>query len=190
MSKLSVDLPSVLVALDSAEATAAKLAKGVSDAQANWQPLQGRSWSVNQCFDHLVKLNLIYAAAMHDALDTYTAVDRRPTSKIEPGWFGKWFIVSMDAPARRKFKTPSKVAPAFQGNLATLVSQFAASHSALRDVIRQGEKVDLNRVHFKNPFVSSLRIAVGTGLLVINAHDRRHLWQAEEVKKSEGYPNS
>ncbi len=41
--------------------------------------------------------------------------------------------------------------------------------------------MDLNRIRFKNPFVHLLSFTVGTGLLIILAHDRRHLWQAEQV---------
>jgi hypothetical protein len=48
--------------------------------------------------------------------------------------------------------------------------------------------IEFNRVRFKNPFVPLLRFTVGTGLMVINAHDRRHLWQAERVQVAPGFP--
>jgi len=50
------------------------------------------------------------------------------------------------------------------------------------------DELDFNRVRFRNPFVPLLRFTVGTGLMIINAHDRRHLWQAQRVKEFEGYP--
>jgi len=42
----------------------------------------------------------------------------------------------------------------------------------------------------KSPFVLVLRFAVSAGLMIIPAHDRRHLWQAERVKESSGYPGA
>lgn len=42
--------------------------------------------------------------------------------------------------------------------------------------------LDLNRIRFRNPFIGLLRYSVGTALLVIGAHDRRHLWQANQVR--------
>jgi len=51
-------------------------------------------------------------------------------------------------------------------------------------------KFNVNRIRFRNPFVRSIRFTVGTGLLIISAHDRRHLWQAEQVRRSEGFPQS
>jgi hypothetical protein len=44
-------------------------------------------------------------------------------------------------------------------------------------------------VRFKNPFVPLLRFTIGTGLLVINAHDRRHLWP-ERVEDAPGFPKA
>jgi hypothetical protein len=33
-----------------------------------------------------------------------------------------------------------------------------------------------------------LHLTVDTELLIIAAHNRRHLWQAENVKKDDGFP--
>lgn len=190
MSKLTVDLPSVVAALDSAEASAVKLAEDTSETQANWQPNQAHGWSVSQCLDHLAKINVIYATAMQEALDVSASKDRSRTNKIEPRWFEKWFISSMEPPVRRRLRAPPTAVPAPQGSLASVVSEFAKSHAIARALVQQGEAIDLNRVRFNSPFARFLRFSVGTGLLVINAHDRRHLWQAEQVKKAEGYPAS
>jgi hypothetical protein len=50
--------------------------------------------------------------------------------------------------------------------------------------------IESTSVRFRNPFVPLLRFTVGTGLLVINAHDRRHLWQAERVQDAPGFPKA
>ena len=190
MSKLTADLHSIRADLDAAEATAAKLAEGTSEAQANWQPNQGRGWSICQCLDHLARMNVVYATPMLEAVEMCDGEDRRPTNKIEPGWFEKRFIRSMEPLGGWRMKAPSKAMPASQGKLAALVSEFTNSHAIARALLQRGKGIDLNRVRFQNPFVRFLRFTVGTGLLVINAHDRRHLWQAEQVKTSEGYPAS
>jgi hypothetical protein len=41
----------------------------------------------------------------------------------------------------------------------------------------------VNGATFTNPFIKFVRVSVATGLNVIAAHDRRHLWQAEQVEK-------
>jgi hypothetical protein len=49
-------------------------------------------------------------------------------------------------------------------------------------LIYETRDLDLNRLRFRNPFIGLLRYSVATALLVIGAHDRRHLWQAEQVR--------
>jgi hypothetical protein len=58
----------------------------------------------------------------------------------------------------------------------------------MRSVVRDGAELDLNRIRFHNPFVATLRFTVGAGLLIIAAHNRRHLWQAEQVRQAAGFP--
>lgn len=58
----------------------------------------------------------------------------------------------------------------------------------VRDLLREAAGIDLNRTRFVNPFIPLVRFTVGTGFLVIAAHERRHLWQAERVKANPGFP--
>ena len=188
MPKLSATLDSIQAALVAAEKQATELLKDVSPSQANWQPNDGRSWSICQCFDHLAKINSVYAAALHQAVSSSPQEYRRPTSTIAPGFLGRWFIQQMEPPVRTKFKAPSKAIPSSQGNVAELLESFLGSHEPVRSVLEGAKFVDVNRLRFKNPFLGFLKFTVGTGLMVINAHDRRHLCQVQEVKKAAGYP--
>jgi hypothetical protein len=44
--------------------------------------------------------------------------------------------------------------------------------------------LDLAAVRFPNPFVRGIRFSLATGLHVITAHQRRHLWQAWRVRRA------
>ena len=87
-----------------------------------------------------------------------------------------------------QIQTVKKVTPGTEGDAQIALRDFVESHSEARRVLASWEQVDFNRVRFQNPFVPVFRFTVGTGLMIINAHDRRHLRQAERVKESEGYP--
>jgi hypothetical protein len=178
---LHPDLQAILLELDRYETEAGDLIRGLSDEQLNWQPNRGKSWSVAQCLDHLAKTNVVYTAAMASAIGSVPPGSRARRGPIRPGWFASYFIKSMDAPVRKKFSANKKVIPQTRKSGAEVVADFAASHDAVRALIESSREMDLNRIRFKNPFVGFLRFTVGTGLLVITAHDRRHLWQATEV---------
>jgi len=94
----------------------------------------------------------------------------------------------MEPPVRTRFKTVKKVTPGTEGDGPVALRDFVDSHAEARRVMASWEQVDLNHVRFRNPFVPVLRFTVGTGWMIVNAHDRRHLSQAERVKESDGYP--
>jgi hypothetical protein len=184
MPRLSVSLETVSKALLEAEEQAAKLVSRLSRAQADWRP-KAHSWSVRQCLDHLARTNLTYAGALQEAISS-SRKPRERTVELTPGWFGAWFVKKMEPPVQTKFKTFQKVVPAETGNIQDALAAFVKSHEPVRRVLEAAANVDFNRVRFRNPFVVIFRFSVGTGLLIINAHDRRHLWQAQRIVEMPG----
>jgi DinB superfamily len=177
----------ILQQLESSEQVAAQLIAGVSRRQMNWQPNGGASWSIWQCLDHLTRTNRVYCRSMLEAV-AHAKKRGKGTDAITPGWFGRWFIASQEPPVKTRHRTMKKVTPGTEGDGQGALGDFADSHSEARRVMASWEQLDFNRVRFRNPFVPLLRFTVGTGLMIINAHDRRHLWQAQRVKEFEGYP--
>ena len=51
-------------------------------------------------------------------------------------------------------------------------------------LIRETGGLDLNRIVFPNPFFRPMPIRVGTALLMVPAHERRHIWQAKNIRKA------
>jgi len=182
-------LKCILDDLQKSDQEAKRIAGGLTDVQGNWQPSE-TAWSVAQCLDHLARGNTLYAAALHTAVKKPGAARKLSRGPIQPGWFGRFFIRTLDAPPKRKMQAPKKIVPASQIAIREALQAFLRSEEDLRVVIRDGAALDLNRIRFHNPFVGVLRFSVGTGLLVITAHNRRHLWQAQRVLESAGFPKN
>jgi DinB superfamily len=182
-------LASIQDDLEQSDQTARRIAGGLSDEQANWQPREG-AWSIAQCLDHLGRGNTLYAAALHEAVSKNRTRKDPRAAAIQPGWFGRYFIRTLEPPPRRKLRSPRKIVPASRIGAVEVLDAFLRADEALRSVIREGAELDLNRIRFHNPFIGFLRFSVGTGLLVITAHNRRHLWQAERVLESPSFPKS
>jgi len=177
---LPADLQSVLNELDRADQQARQLVSDLSEAQLNWEPGAG-AWSVAQCLAHLGQMNSVLTAALRTAVRQADKSSATPRKPIQPGWFGRWFINQMDAPPRRKMKTPRQGIPEAHKSGEEILREFIAAHDELRSLIHEARDLDLNRIRFRNPFIGLLRYSVGTALLVIGAHDRRHLWQARQI---------
>jgi DinB family protein len=176
------DLQAILQELDRLDGDARDLVQDLSDAQVNWQPREGKTWSIGQCLDHLAKTNFTYTAAICSAV---RAVDLKVARErpIQPGWFGRFFLRSVEPPPRWKISAPKKIVPASNVGRDEALKTFLDSHNGVRALVRECAKFDLNRIRFRNPFIPVIRFTVGTGLLVIPAHGRRHLWQAGRVRQ-------
>ena len=184
-----VPISTVVVDLAAAESQATELIRGLSPSQVNWQPY-GRSWSIFQCLTHLARINSIYTAAISDAFakSPHDVLVHESVS-IKPGWLGARFIRAMEPPVRTHMKAPrAALPPTESGDPQVALAEFIASHKPVRGIIESSSRADVNKLRFKNPFISVVRFSAGTGLLIINAHYRRHLWQANQVKLAPGFP--
>jgi hypothetical protein len=105
-----------------------------------------------------------------------------------PSWWGRWFINGMEPPPRFRVKTRRMVKPTSFGSVHGARAALTASHDGVRAFVRDLQGHDW-RGTFTSPF-GPLRFRLGTGLLVLAAHDRRHVWQARQVLKASGFPAS
>jgi hypothetical protein len=171
--------------LDAADRRAASVAKGLSRVQLNWQPRTG-AWSIGQCLEHLRVGNEILISVISTALEGH---QRRTVDEITPGWFSRWFVRTYIAPnpGGTRARAPKKIQPGKQVEL-TVLEGFLRSTEAARTLVRSASGYDVNRIRYKNPFVSLLRFTIGTGLEIIAKHAGRHLLQAEGVRQSPGFP--
>jgi hypothetical protein len=186
---LPADLSSLIDSLDRVDAAVIRLTDGLSDTQFNWQPHDGRAWSIGQCLDHLRAGAVTYLPPMIEAAERARARGLRRRDPLRPGGLpSKWFIAMMGPQPRVKMKAPGKIVPGARFVAGDAVAAFLAAQAQVRDFVRQTADLDLNAVRFVNPFVAALRFTVATGLLVIEAHNRRHLWQAEQVAQTSGFP--
>ncbi len=183
------ELPDELRTLDGAfaanERNARELVAGLTDAQGAWQPAPG-SWSVAECLDHLAVSNRLYVAAMEPSAERARRDGRLRRRPALPGILGGWFAKSLEPPATRKMRAPRTIVPRPSPPLADAAAAFFASHVQVVEFLRRYPDIDLAGVRFPNPFIRGLRFSLATGVHVLAAHERRHLWQAWNVRNAQG----
>ena len=184
------DLDALVGAVATAAADAVALTAPLSEAQANWQPGGGSGWSVVQCLAHLALSNTTYVSHFLPVAERALAAGGPPFSGLRPTWLGRWFVRSLEPPPRRRIKTFKNLVPPSSMALAEALAAYLASHGQYRRLVTVAAKIDPNRVVTSNPFVSFVRMRLSTALLVVPAHDRRHLWQARQVLATPGFPGA
>lgn len=182
---LPPDIAALDAAFDAAERDARALVNGLSEDLGTWRAAPG-SWSVAECLDHLAQGNRSYLRAMEPPAEQARARGRMRRRAAEPGAFGRWFAGTFEPPVKRRYrlKAPRAIRPRPGPALGDAAAQFLASHDEVRGFLRRYADIDLAGVRFPNPFVVVFRFSLATGLHVLAAHERRHLWQAWRVREA------
>jgi hypothetical protein len=166
---------------------AATVANGLSESAFNWQPNSGKSWSVAQCLDHLVIMNRMYVKTLQDAVaDNEDQLEPRKNPIQPSGWLTRLFVKYEEPPPKIKLPAPKKIAP-LSNLTGAVIEDFKAVQLRLVDFVREWGDADLGDLKVKDPLFP-IHLTADTELLINAAHNRRHLWQAENVKKSPGFP--
>ena len=184
---LPAPLQDLLDQIDACENAARAVLTPLTEGQVNWQPASGR-WSIGQCLDHLRAINVFYVSGFLTL--TERARDRASGgfTGLRPSWLARQFIASLEPPPRFRAKASKRVAPASRVRRDEVLAGFEASHEPYRALVRAAADVDVNRVTGPNPFFRLVPMSLAAVLLVIPAHDRRHLWQARQVRQHAAFP--
>ena len=179
------DIETLEAAFDAAERDAHTLVAGLPEELGGWRATP-EAWSVSQCLEHLATANRLYLSAMRPAAERAFRAGRRRRRAIQPGVLGGWFVRSLEPPVnpRRRGKAPKSIQPRPSPPLHEAIGAFLESQDEVRFFLRTYSGTNLAGVRFPNPFIRSLRFSLATGLHVIAAHERRHLWQAWRVREA------
>jgi hypothetical protein len=179
------DIQALEEAYDATERDARAIVAGLTEELGGWRAESG-SWSVAECLDHLAISNRVYLEVMEPAAAQALAQGSSRRGPARPGLLGGWFVRSLEPPVSPRFrgKAPKKIVPRRAPSLRDAAADFFASKQEVRAFLRRYAHIDLNGVRFPNPFVRGIRFSLATGLHVLAAHERRHLWQAGRVREA------
>ena len=171
--------------LDRAERDARLLVENLAEERGCWRADAG-SWSVAQCLDHLAITNRVYLGAMKEPAIRARAAGRLRRRPALPGFVGRWFATKMEPPvkASSKMKTMRIIKPGTSPSLTDAFGRFLTSQDEIRDYLSTNADLDLAGIRFPNPLIPGIRFSLATGLHVITAHERRHIWQAWRVRRA------
>ena len=163
------------------------LVQSLTDQQLNWRPTDGR-WSIAECVAHLTAIGRAYTAPIEQAVERGFKRGYLGGRDFEPGRVGRWLIAQMEPPPRRRMTAPRKIVPQHVASVASLKTAYEETHRELIRVVLRAEGLDLSRVKLNSPLMPLLRQPLGTWMAVLAAHERRHLWQARQVRQEPGFP--
>lgn len=179
------DLERIAAQFTEAGARAHRLAESVSDVAWNTAPPKG-GWSVGECVAHLTLTNERYVPILRESVDAAPYHEHDDDTPIRPmkrditGWL---LTRMMEPPVRFRMRTAAAFIPPGSESRAGGMAAFDASQAALLQQIEALDGMDLTRLRVISPFNRSIRYSVWSALHILAAHQRRHLWQAEQVRE-------
>ncbi len=159
----------------------------LDERQLNWRP-DSTSWSVAQCFDHLLNANREMFLAVDAAVEhgsPQTVWQRLP---VLPRVFGWMMIRSQMPESTQKFTAPRRARPASSAIGPRITERFVAHQHEAVGRVRSLAGRDVARIMMVSPFVSFISYSVLDGCRLIVTHERRHFAQARRVTQTPGFP--
>lgn len=157
---------------------------GLSEDQINWHPAEG-AWSIAECIAHLNKANSLYIPNLEAGFAHARQMQWFARGgNVRAGFLERWFANRQEPPYRLRVKAPAKFRPsAGRYERDAILAQWVAIHQRLLELIRSDSDLDWNKVKIVSPVASWLKISAIGVFAIIAAHDRRHLWQAEQIRE-------
>jgi hypothetical protein len=175
--------------IDAVVARKDSLLRGLSQTQALWRPQPG-AWSIAECLDHLNRTSSMYLKLMRVTFERERHNASLPPKAFRLSFFGRKFAGYLEPPYRVKVKAPQSVVPESQVELGQVNAEFDRLRLDLRGFVLEAGRVDMGAISFASPFASILKLNLAEASVIMLAHDRRHLWQAENVRQHPQFPQA
>jgi len=161
---------------------------GLTVEQVNWRPAPDR-WSVGECISHLDVSMRAMLPALDRAIETAPERGYLGAGPVRYGWFANWMVRSQEPPVKRRMTTFPVFQPVAARHDATLlIPEFRVVRNELRERLTRAEEIDWGRAKVVSPASRFFRLPFGAYVAFLLAHDRRHLWQARELRNHPGFP--
>jgi len=182
-----MDFSDIIGQLDDLNQQVETLLAGFTGKQLNWRPVPGK-WSMLECVSHLVQTGQAYLPKIRKALDQAGSHAPGEQKKIAIRWFVIPLLRWMEPPYRLKIPTFPIFTPA--GNLLPdqVGRDFVEMNQSLNGQLNRARSLDLRGIRVFSPYSRWVRFNPLEIGVFLSAHERRHLWQAQQVSTMPGFP--
>jgi hypothetical protein len=139
------------------------------------------AWSASECIAHLSISTEQFLPVLRTAIEDARKRGVRPEQKPSMDLMGRilrWFL---EPPVRSRVKTAARFVPKGVRAKAEALAEFVSLQGQLIELVRSAEDIGLSRVKIVSPFDKRVRYSIYSAFLIVTAHQRRHLWQAEQA---------
>jgi hypothetical protein len=185
---MDIDAADLRRQFEAAAREARDLTGELTPRQLQWRP--AGKWSIAECLDHLNN-----AERMVPRFDKKLAEARKAGGRAgwpyRAGWVAGWYIRFVEPPVRRlRVKSPKAFRPKPETELTDAVPRFLRLQEDLARQAEEAGQLDVSRVRMGSPVVRRFKMSMAEWFAFLAAHQRRHLWQARNVRAHPDFPQA
>lgn len=147
--------------------------------------LNPETWSCTEVCQHLIRFNEIYLDIVDELLHNGSP-QKTDSNQFKPGWISKKIIHFIEPPYKVAIKTVAPMFPSkIDASAAETFEKLIETEKQLIELLDDAEKnaLNLDRMKGFNPVFKFVRMSVTEFVLMLDAHQRRHFWQIEQILK-------
>ena len=158
------------------------LISGLSQPAFNWHR-ESAAWSIGQCLEHLNVTARAYLPRLDESIERARRQRCLGPGPYRYGRLQMWFVQSMEPPVKRRFTAPKVFRPqSVQLQLSETLNAFLSCQDEIAVRLQGARAIDLRRATVRSPVIPLVRFSLGIAFAMIAAHERRHMWQARQVR--------
>ena len=162
---------------------------GLNAEQINWRP-NAKSWSIGQCFEHLIVTNNLYFPNIQKVIDGRHRNNFFSKIPFVTDLIGILMKNSLNPEQKRKMRTFRIFEPAASAISTTIIEDFAENQQRLIKMAKAVPDFDLRRIKIAEPLSIALNLRLGDAFEILAMHERRHFRQAERVLEMQMKPRN
>jgi hypothetical protein len=156
------------------------LSAGHAASQFLRRPGKGR-WSAAECITHLNLSNRSYLPRLAEALRILREKKLTASGPFRLDWNARLLKYWLEPPSRLRLPTSEPFKPINVTDAAAAWGEFESLNQQLEEQLASARGLDLGGAKIVSPFAQDVKYSVYSAFVLIAAHNRRHLWQAENA---------
>jgi hypothetical protein len=181
---MSVERAKTLDELESqftAIAARAKTLVGSGGNELCMKPPAPGSWSAAECLQHLNISADSYFPIWQQVIANAAPRKTEMNAPYRADFWGRLLSWILEPPSRTRKKTLLHLEPTECGDIDVVLDGFLERQERIIGALRRCRGRAIDEVKIASPVDSRIRYSIWSSVLVNAAHERRHLWQAEQA---------